>query len=384
MKNLTQKKPAKDQREKIVLLGLVELYLQTGKPIGSNTLRENGFEALSSATIRNYFARLEEAGYLMQQHSSGGRIPTVLAFRLYANHYLNAHIFDKKDKEAIRSLLINETREVTSYLQQAAETISALSGSAVFLSAPRFDQDFILDVKMVALDNKKILCALVTDFGGVYTELLYTEKKISNFTLKRIESYFNWRMTGLDKPKMEAEEETIAAQFYKEVMLRHIVHYTNFSSADIYKTGFSQLLHYPDFNDASALANGLSLFENISQLRALLNEGVRNKKLCCFIGDDLLPFAPDAASCSVIVVPYRIHQTIVGSLAILGPNRIPYRKLFGLLQGAVEAISETLTRSLYKFKITYRQPKQSHLEFKKEHSTFVDQTSLLLLEDKTN
>ena len=72
MKPIQPKKPSKDQREKLVLLGLVELYLNYGKPVGSNTLRENGFEALSSATIRNYFAKLEEAGFLKQQHSSGG------------------------------------------------------------------------------------------------------------------------------------------------------------------------------------------------------------------------------------------------------------------------------------------------------------------------
>ncbi|HEX4839979.1 MAG TPA: heat-inducible transcriptional repressor HrcA, partial [Rhabdochlamydiaceae bacterium] len=81
MKSLIPRKPPKDKREKWVLLGLVELYLETGKPVGSNTLRENGFDSLSSATIRNYFSKLEEDGFLKQQHSSGGRIPTSSAYR---------------------------------------------------------------------------------------------------------------------------------------------------------------------------------------------------------------------------------------------------------------------------------------------------------------
>lgn len=89
MKTLAPKKPAKDQREKLILFGLVDLYLQSGKPIGSNTLRENGFEALSSATIRNYFAKLEEEGLVKQQHSSGGRIPTPLAYKIYAEEHLD-------------------------------------------------------------------------------------------------------------------------------------------------------------------------------------------------------------------------------------------------------------------------------------------------------
>src|SRR5690349_18344642 len=88
LKSFTQKRPAKDQRERLVLLGLVDLHLSSGKPIGSNTLRENGFENLSSATIRNYFMKLEEDGFLKQQHSSGGRIPTEKGFRLYAQECL--------------------------------------------------------------------------------------------------------------------------------------------------------------------------------------------------------------------------------------------------------------------------------------------------------
>ena len=81
------KKSGKTDRERKVLIGLVEHYIQTGKPVGSNVLKDVGFDDLSSATIRNYFAHLEEEGYLAQQHSSGGRIPTDQAFKLYANEY---------------------------------------------------------------------------------------------------------------------------------------------------------------------------------------------------------------------------------------------------------------------------------------------------------
>lgn len=381
MKPLTQKKPAKDQRERLVLFGLIELFLQTGKPIGSNTLRENGFEMLSSATIRNYFAKLEEEGLLKQHHSSGGRIPTPAAYKLYAQTHQDKPLVDEKEKQHLRTSLLREGREVAAYLQQAAEKISELTQCAVFLSSPRFDQDFILDIKLLAIDNHRCLVALITDFGLVHTEILHSEKKLSNFTLKRLESYFSWKMTGLDKPTLDQEEEAIADRFYKEVMLRHIVSYTNFSSEDIYKTGFSKLLAYPDFNEASALANGLSLFENGAQLRSILHESCKSDTLSCWIGDDLHPFAPAATACSVIAAPYKINQSIAGAIALLGPNRIPYRHLFGVLQIASDLVTESLTRSLYKFKITFRQPKPSSVTFK---SDFLDQTQCLLLENKTS
>jgi heat-inducible transcriptional repressor len=346
-------KPPRDQRERLVLLGLVELYLQTGKPVGSNTLRENGFEALSSATIRNYFSKLEEEGLLKQQHSSGGRIPTSLAYQLYAETHLKSPQVDasmnEEETKKLKKSLFKETRELASYLQHTAETISEVSGCAVFLSSPRFDQDFVMDVKLITVDSHRCLCVLITDFGLIHTETLYTHKRLSNFTIKRIEAYFHWKLTGLDKPTLPPEEEALATRFYSEVMLRHLVGSTHFSMEDITKTGFSKLLAFADFNDATALAEGLGLFENRSALQILLQECCKNGHLSCWIGGSL-------QGCSAIAVPYRIHQNIVGAIAILGPHRIPYRKLFGMLLAASDTISASLTTSLYKFKISYRQP----------------------------
>jgi heat-inducible transcriptional repressor len=374
MKPIALKRPAKDEKEKAVLLGLVELYLATGKPIGSNTLRENGFSHLSSATIRNYFVKWEEKGYLKQQHSSGGRIPTSLAYKLYAHPALAEPILSDEESQALSSQLKKETREIATYLQHSAEVISDMSRCALFLSAPRFDQDFLLDIKLVGIDNNRCLCILITDFGLIHTEVLYAEKKLSNFSLKRIEAYCHWRMTNLDKPKLDEDEEKLAKRFYNEIMLRHIINHTHFSAADIYKTGFSKLLTYPDFKDANSLAGGLSLFENPNHLRQLLQESCASGDLNCWIGDDLSRLTGTHSACSVIAIPYYINHTVVGSIALLGPNRIPYRQLFGLLKTAASYVSESLTRSLYKFKISFRKP----------HPPSINQASCLLLEDQTH
>lgn len=386
MKKQFRKKPARDERERLVLLGLVELYLHTGKPVGSNTLRDNGFESLSSATIRNYFAKLEEGGFLKQQHSSGGRIPTQLAYKAYADACADSttdtNLSNEEETRQIRQKLISEQREVASYLQQAAETLSEMARCAVFLSAPRFDQDFLIDVKFLGIDHHRILCALTTDFGLIHSEILYTEKKLSSFSLKRIESYFHARLTKQPRPVLTPDEEKIAEKFYNEIMMRRIASYANFSAEDVYKTGFSQLLHYPDFGDASVLASGLSLFENTERLRALLQECCKKRHVSCWIGEDLANFIPVGGSCSVIAAPYSIAQNIVGSIALLGPNRIPYRQLFRLMHLASEAISETLTKCLYKFKITFREPSSSLLPAIGRQPILIGETQCYLLEDK--
>ncbi len=380
---MTPRKPPKDQRERSILFGLIELYLQTGKPVGSNTLKENGFSSLSSATIRNYFMRLEEEGLVRQQHSSGGRTPTAAAFKLYALAHIDKPTLSSEEGKTIAKILKKETREVATYLLQAAEKISDITECAVFLSAPRFDQDFILEIKLVYIDQSRLLCVLVTDFGLIRTEVLLTEKKLSTFTLKRLETYFNWKLTGIDKPFLEVEEEALGAKLYKELMLRHIVNYTNFTSEDLFQAGFSKLLNYPDFNDAAALASGLSLFENKQMLKTLLSSVNESGTMTCWIGDDLTPFSEKAASCSVLAIPYRINQTLCGALGILGPTRIPYRRQFGRLLAIREALSESLTKSVYKFKLSFRSPKSSSVEFQHTHTGFLEESQAILLEDQS-
>ncbi len=368
-----KKKPPKAERELVLLMGLVDLYLKEGRPVGSNTLRKCGFQSLSSATIRNYFSKLEAQGYLMQQHSSGGRIPTPLAYKLYASNVLHEGHAPEKEAEALKKRLQQETREVADYLMMAANTLSEATDCAVFLSSPRFDHDFVLDVKIVSLDRERLLCAILTDFGKVHTAVVHTQHKWSNFTLKKVEGYFHYKLTHLDPPMLTKEEEELCHKLYNEVMLRHIASAAHFTTEDIYKTGFSKLLHENDINDPVAIASSLSLFENTPYLRSLLKECSKLKQMRCWIGDDLR--TPTLTPCSVIAHPYSIHQTIVGALGILGPNRIPYKKLFALLHLAAEEISNTLTRSLYKFKISYRQPQQGPFDP-------IAEAGVLLLEKK--
>jgi heat-inducible transcriptional repressor len=356
-KILPAKKLPKTDREQAVLLGLIELYLKTGKPIGSHTLQENGFESLSSATIRNYFNKMEEANYLKQQHTSGGRIPTEKAFRLYADSFRDKGLIEKAQEELLEEALKKETKEIATLLNRSVDTLSELTKCAVFLSSPRFDQDFIQDVRLVQLDKEKVLSVLITDFGLIRTETVYLEKEIDPQVLRTTEEYFLWRLNKGEKPLFRQEAEAkMAGRIYNEIMVRHVVGYANFPEEDVLRTGLSKLLAYPEFNDAAALANSLSLLEDENQMRSLLRECAKKDQMSYWIGNELCPFVPKEAECAVIAIPYRINQMVAGSIALLGPMRLPYRNLFGLIQVFSEQISKILTKSVYKHKITFRQP----------------------------
>lgn len=373
------RKSGKMDRERKVLIGLVEHYIQTGKPVGSNVLKEVGFEDLSSATIRNYFAHLEKEGYLSQQHSSGGRIPTNKAFKLYASEYDNE---TSKTKYKLH-FEKNENRAITTLLQQAAEELTSLTNTAVFLSAPRFEQDFIVGIKLVIIDSNRLLCILMTDFGEIRTEMLYTEQKLGAIASKRLESYFNWRLTGQNKPEnLSKTEEELAQKLYNELLVRYIVGYSQFNEEEIYRTGFSSLLNYPEFQDPTILASSLTLFENTHGMRLLLKECSKFDKLKFWIGNDLTNYSaqPDL-NCTVIAIPYYVNNKPVGSVGLFGPIRIPYRSLFAILQQFSEQISKALTNSLYKFKITLRQPKVEILKSKQHSPQLLAHATPHLLED---
>ncbi len=358
-KSLPARKLPKTDREQAILLGLVELYLKSTRPIGSQTLQENGFESLSTATIRNYFGKMEEQGYLKQQHTSGGRIPTGKAFRFYVDHFRHGGVIEDGQETSLQAAFSKESREIATSISIVAEALSEEAKCAVFISTPRFDQDFIQHVRLLMLESDKILSVLITDFGLIRTETMYLEQPVNASFLRSAEEYFLWRMNKGEKTLFQSETESkLAQRIYNEVMVRHVVGYANFPAEDIVRTGLSKLLAYQEFNDAAALARSLSLLEDQTQMRTLLRECCKQNQLVSWIGDELCPYVPPESECSVISIPYKIGESIAGAVAILGPMRLPYRNIFGLLQSFSERLSRKLTESVYKFKITFRQPEK--------------------------
>lgn len=367
----------------MVLFGLVELYLESGKPIGSNTLKENGFQNLSSATIRNYFVELEAQGYLRQPHASGGRVPTHLALRVYADEHIEQIDLSPEIEEKLAPLAQSESRNLLHYLQTSAETLSEATGLATFLSSVRFDHDLITDIKLLSIDASRLLAVIITDFGQVQTEVLPADQRLSTFSLKRVEAHLQWRLQGGEEPSALSNTELLFAQkCYNEIMVRYLVRYSNFSHDDTYRTGFSKLLNYPEFTDPLALTTGLSLFENQAHMRLLLNDCLRRGELSYWVGSELGAYIPTAEGCSVIAIPYYLGSMRAGAVGVLGPCRIPYRSLFATLTYFSHCISKSLTKSLLKFKLSYRTPRSSTPFLQEQERAIVDQTSKKLLEIK--
>jgi heat-inducible transcriptional repressor len=360
------------EKEKLCLIKLIEYYIATGRAVGSNTLKEVGFPDLSSATLRNYFASLEEEGYLMQQHISGGRIPTKEAFRFYAKECL-----DEMEKEGKKEgyystatdVFAREMKEIIAILQQAAEDLSEKTSSAVFLSYPRFDQDFVTDITFVLVDASRVISVILTSFGQVYTEIIPTAKKISQESLSKIQAFIRLLLSGKEPVEhgLNIEEKELAKKFYQETLSRYLVSYANFSDEDIFRTGFSRLLVYPEFQAAEHLVGSLALFENHAQLRGIVRETMRTGALKYWIGDERFGFSFGA---TVAAIHYTIGTKSVGAIGVIGPMRLQYKRLFSHLTCMAKDISDFLQRSLLRYKISFREPleKQYQLEGRQTHA----------------
>lgn len=354
-KRLNNKRQTKKDREESVLLGVIDLYIKEAKPVGSNTLKENGFEFLSSATIRNYFSKFEKLGYLKQQHASGGRTPTTKGFRTYANACLNNLKISPSDEKRAANELEGECKKVSSYLHKAAELLSEMTNSCVFLLSPLFDQDFIQNIKLLYLQDTEVLCVIITDFGQIKTEILSLERKLDEKEIKMLEKFLLWRISKGEKPNISEQNTKAAQKLYNEIMLRHVASFAALSPADsTYRTGLAKLLMYPEFQEPLILANSLSLFEDFDKIKSLLNESIKINKLTCWIGDELAAFGSNAQGCAIVTFPYRINKFPAGAIAILQPERADYARIFGLANIFSDYISEALTKSIYKFKINFQ------------------------------
>jgi len=344
---------------------VVDLFIKTNKPIGSNTLKANGFDCFSSATIRNYFVKLEKIGYLHRPHSSGGRIPTSSAYREYANNCLENLKISEKDEKKLSKNLKKDCKKLNTYLFHVSDQLSEMTNSCVFLLSPTFDQDFIQEIKLISLENN-LLCIIITNYGQIKTEL-FQLNNLKKEEIKQIENFLLWKIGKEKRQKISIKISKFARKIYKEMMMRFITSYsrTNINEKS-YKTGFSNLLSYREFQDPITLAQSISLFEDFDKISALLNESIKVGKLTCWIGNELSAFGSLATECAVITIPYRINYMPAGAIAVLLPKRCSYQKVFGIMQIFSECISDTLTKNIYKYKINFHSNEEILLEDKRK------------------
>lgn len=358
-KKNTKSVQKRDMKTQELLLGLVELYIKTGKPIGSQTLKDQGFAHLSSATIRNYFTWLDQEGYLEQVHTSGGRIPTDRAWRRY---------FDLKSQAPIDSVTLasfedlflpnhlSSQEALYDHLSYLCDQLARLSRCASFLVTPVFEQDHLSHVHIWDFQIDRWVITTRTQMGFFRHEVIRLPNiDPSKIRVKTIQNCLQQKIHDplADFAHLSQDEQRVLQEIYGELMVRQLVHHTHPHERIWIKSGLANLMTHPEMGQAEKLASSLYFFDHRRSKEKLLQSMQTSHHTQVWIGQEMHKLLVPSDNCSLLACPYYVHQQLAGVIGLIGPKRLPYTYLRQALEHTSKLISHYLTERYYAFKLPY-------------------------------
>jgi len=327
-------------------MALVRACIGTGQPVSSSAIVEEMSTGLSSATVRNVLLELDRLGLTVQPHSSSGRVPTTEAYRLYAHDVLKRRPATQRlGKRLAREFsdLPPAPGEAATFLQRAAGVLARESGCAALVLSPRFENDFIREIKLVGIEPTRMVVVLVSDFGLIRAETVRTENRPSYFTLRKLEEYLNAKLRGQD-------EVTVAYEhgFTDDIVLRYFINFAPGRATELFLEGFANLFGHPQLQSPRSVSAAIRLFEDRDRFRRVLREAQRGDKVSVLFDREIAGAVDPDLPLAIVVGPYRVNALSLGAIAIVGPTRIPYERAVQLVRamgGVLEAwLSETWSR----------------------------------------
>jgi len=340
-----------NQRAQQILKILVERYIQDGCPIGSKALAEECALGLSPATIRNILADLENNGYLTSPHTSSGRVPTSLGYRLFVNSLIKVKPLEFNEVDVLQRKL-DPDLEMSNLLQSASSVLSNLTKLAAVVALPRRNRIELRQVEFLALSANRVLVILVLNNRDVQNRVIYTEKIYSKSELQEASNYINTHYAGklllsirkalLDAMQEDRENLAGLVQAALDVGNKAFVADTE-ENKDYILVGQNNLLNYSDrtadFDRWRVLFNAFTQKQEILNLlsHALEAEGVQ-----IFIGKESGYEMFD--ECSIVTASYAVDDHLIGSLGVIGPVRMPYERVISVVDVTAKLLSAALNQ----------------------------------------
>ena len=182
-------------RKRLILQAIIEDYINTAEPVGSRTISKKYLTSVSSATIRNEMADLEEMGYIEQPHTSAGRIPSDMGYSLYVDSLMNQNTVKSEDREYIKKEFFETLGEIDRLIKHASRLLSNMTKYTSIAMAPQFKRTCLKHIQLVKIDSLNVLAVIVTDAGIVKNSVIRMEEDIDMYTLEKISSLLNEKLT---------------------------------------------------------------------------------------------------------------------------------------------------------------------------------------------
>ena len=338
------------ERKEKILDAIIRSYLETGEPVGSRTISKNTDLNLSSATIRNEMSDLEEMGYIIQPHTSAGRIPTDKGYRFYVDNILKDKMseLDEREKKVTEKedLLIEKVDKVETLLQNMAKVLANNTNYATMVSAPKSQENKIKFVQLSVIDENQLLCTLVSDKNHVVNRIIKITQQISQEMIVRLNVALNTVLAGLSLEEINLGViSTLTSQagefegLVNEVLKTITEAIATEAQMKIYTSGATNIFKYPELSDKERASQLLTTLEEKSQLTELINESDEETGIQVYIGSESP--VKSMKDCSVVTATYELEDGFKGTIGIIGPKRMDYEKVVETLRTVKEQLSET-------------------------------------------
>ncbi len=338
-----------DERKLKILQAIIRTYLETGEPVGSRTISKDTDLHLSSATIRNEMSDLEDMGYIIQPHTSAGRIPSDKGYRLYVDTMLESKA---AEVDNLKEELDEKADKIDVLLKEIAKFLASNTNYATMVSGPRYQSKKVKFIQLTAVDEESLLTVIVLDNNHVKNQLIRLSNPVDSERVTKLNFVLNTALNGLDVTEMnlaviqQIKEQMDGDSGVIDSVLEIIgAALTEDEDPEVYTSGATNILKYPELTDKSSAAEILNAFEEKKVINNWLEipsnhtaPSNETHDIQVYIGDETQ--VASMKDCSMVTATYRIHEGVYGKIGIVGPKRMNYDKVVGTLQSLMTQLDD--------------------------------------------
>lgn len=334
-----------DDRKVKIMQAIIRNYLETGEPVGSRTISKYTDLNLSSATIRNEMSDLEEMGYILQPHTSAGRIPSDKGYRLYVDTMM-----EQKDKELeeLKEMMLEKEDKMEHLLKQVAKLLAVNTNYATMVSTPTVHRNKLKFIQLSRVDVGQLLAVIVVEGNVIKNNILNVAEELSDETILKLNILLNTHLNGLTMEEINLgmisalkQQAGIHSAIVSDVIDSIAEGIKADEDLEIYTSGANNIFKYPELSDQQKASDIINTFEEKQMLTELVQETLSDEKntgIQVYIGDET-PIQT-MKDCSVVTATYELGEGMRGTIGIIGPKRMDYDKVVGTLKTITHQLDE--------------------------------------------
>ncbi len=335
-------------RDREILRDIIVTYVLSAEPVSSRSVAKQGRLGLSAATIRNVMADLEEWGYLVQPHTSAGRVPTPAAYHMFIASMMQSRKLPARERRYIEENLASTPADADQLISIASHLLSELSQQVSIVVAPAIGDTVLKAVDFVPVAERKALCVVVSQVGFVDSRIIETEEEISREEMTRISNYLTENFAGhtlrdiRDRLLRQMTEDRLQV----DNLLARTIELARDgldldSRPEVLVDGASALLARPELADIQRVRRMFEAFTDKARLVRMLNGCIQGGGVRVLIGDD--SDLTSELDFSLVASAYGLGEQPLGTLGIFGPSRMDYQKIIPLVHYLGHALSRALS-----------------------------------------